>query len=89
MYGLKYLFQLVATPSGPSKDLEIPIEVIMGTVPYRRASSITPMLTVKAAARRKSSVTAIPEGVAVPGKGSTKNNEIQEDKTPTSSKTKG
>ena len=43
------IFQLVATPSGPGKSLEIPVEVIIGTIPLRKTEQGTPQLTVKAA----------------------------------------
>ena len=48
------MLQLVAVPSGPGSDLEVSGEVIIGTVPLRKVDSPTPMLTVKAAARRAS-----------------------------------
>jgi len=44
----------VATQSGPGRDFELPVEVIVGTVPLRKQEHGTPMLTVKAAARRLS-----------------------------------
>ena len=43
------LFQLVAIPSGPGKSLEVPVEVIIGTIPLRKVEQGTPQLTVKAA----------------------------------------
>ena len=47
------IFQLVVTPSGPGSELEIPVEITLGTVPLRKMESSTgPMLTVKAAASR-------------------------------------
>lgn len=39
-------------PSGPGKSLEVPVEVILGTIPLRKTESGTPKLTVKAAARQ-------------------------------------
>lgn len=51
---LKYLLTFVATQSGPGRDFELPVEVIVGTVPLRKQEHNTPMLTVKAAARRLS-----------------------------------
>ena len=46
-----FLLQLIAVPSGPGKDLEVPLEIIIGTVPFRKVESSTPKLTVKAAAK--------------------------------------
>ena len=44
----------MATQSGPGRDFELPVEVIVGTVPLRKQEHSTPMLTVKAAVRRLS-----------------------------------
>ena len=49
-----YTLQFVATQSGPGRDVELPVEVIVGTVPLRKQEHSTPMLTVKAAKRRLS-----------------------------------
>lgn len=46
------VLQLVASPGG--KGLEVPVEVIIGTIPLRKAEASTPKLTVKAAAKRMS-----------------------------------
>ena len=43
--------QLIAQPSGPGAALEVPVEVIIGTIPFRKTEQGTPMLTVKAAAK--------------------------------------
>lgn len=48
---VKYVLKLIAIPSGMGSDLEVPVEVIMGTVPLRKMESGSPKLTVKAAAR--------------------------------------
>ena len=48
----------MATQSGPGRDVELPVEVIVGTVPLRKQEHGTPMLTVKAAARRLSTQAA-------------------------------
>ena len=40
---------MVATPSGPGQALEVPAEVIIGTIPLRKTEQGTPQLTVKAA----------------------------------------
>lgn len=49
-----YYLQLVAVPSGPGKALEVPVELIIGTIPLRKTESSEPKLTVKAAVRRGS-----------------------------------
>ena len=46
---LHFVLQLVAKPSGPGKSLEVPVEVIIGTIPLRKTEQGTPQLTVKAA----------------------------------------
>jgi len=48
---VKYLLSLICQPSGPGRTLEVPVEVIIGTVPLRKTDQGTPMLTVKAAAK--------------------------------------
>lgn len=48
---VKYLLTLIAQPSGPGAGLEVPVEVIIGTIPFRKTEQGTPMLTVKAAAK--------------------------------------
>jgi len=50
--------QFVATQSGPGRDVELPVEVVVGTVPLRKQEHSTPMLTVKAAKRRLSTTPA-------------------------------
>ena len=45
------VFQLVAN-TGSGKGLEVPVEVIIGTVPLRKTEAGTPKLTVKAAAKK-------------------------------------
>ncbi len=42
-------FQLIAKPSGPGKALEVPLEILVGTIPLRKTEQGTPQLTVKAA----------------------------------------
>ena len=44
----------MATQSGPGRDVELPVEVIVGTVPLRKQEHGNQMLTVKGAARRLS-----------------------------------
>jgi len=54
----------VVTQSGPGRDFELPVEVIVGTVPLRKQEHSTPMLTVKAAARRMSTQGADPNALS-------------------------
>jgi len=49
---VKYMLTLVAQPSGPGVSLEVPVEVIIGTIPFRKTEQHTPMLTVKGAAKK-------------------------------------
>lgn len=49
-----HYLQLIAVPSGPGKALEVPVELIIGTIPLRKTESSEPKLTVKAAVRRGS-----------------------------------
>lgn len=57
---IKYILMLILAPSRRGSDLEIPVELIIGTTPLRRsASSNQPTLTVKAAAAARLSVTAL------------------------------
>ncbi|KAK2161952.1 hypothetical protein LSH36_107g05121 [Paralvinella palmiformis] len=53
---LKYLLTLVAVAGGPGKDLEVPVEITIGTKPLRRVegTSASPKLKVKAAAKKES-----------------------------------
>lgn len=53
----------MATQSGPGRDFEVPVEVILGTVPLRKQEHGTPMLTVKAAVRRLSTPGAGPDAL--------------------------
>lgn len=46
--------QLVLVPSGAGSDLDVPVELIIGTTPLRKTdSSGQPSLTVRAAATRR------------------------------------
>ena len=40
------------TPTGPGSELDLPVEITIGTVPLRKMDSGALMLTVKAAASR-------------------------------------
>lgn len=48
---VKYILKLVAVASGPGSDLEVPVELILGTVPLRKTDPGTVLLTVRAAAK--------------------------------------
>lgn len=48
------IFQLIVVQKGPGKDLEVPLEIVIGTVPLRRPSSVGPQLTVRGAIARAS-----------------------------------
>jgi hypothetical protein len=63
---VKYMVTLVATPSGPGKALEVPVEVTIGTVPLRKTESGEPLLTVKAAAKKRESVDLLVAGTKRP-----------------------
>jgi hypothetical protein len=54
---VKYMLTMIASPSGPGKDFEIPVEIIIGTVPLRKQEPGSQMLTVKAVIRRLSAET--------------------------------
>lgn len=58
---VKYLLTLICQPSGPGRSLEVPVEVIIGTVPFRKTEQGTPVLTVKAAAKQVAG-----DGLSVP-----------------------
>jgi len=47
--GLKYVVMLGGRPSSSGVHLEVPVEVIMGTVPFRNEERGSPILTIKAA----------------------------------------
>eukprot|EP00918_Siedleckia_nematoides_P039565 GHVU01086052.1.p1 GENE.GHVU01086052.1~~GHVU01086052.1.p1 ORF type:complete len:344 (+),score=42.08 GHVU01086052.1:303-1334(+) len=52
---VKYVLTLIVIPSGPGPTLEVPVEVIIGTIPLRKIHEASdPRLTVKAAVRRAS-----------------------------------
>ncbi len=55
------MFQLVAKPSGPGASLEVPVEVILGTIPLRKTEQGTPQLTVKAALQHVKGGDALPD----------------------------
>ena len=57
-------FQLVAS-TGSGKGLEVPVEVIIGTIPLRKTEAGTPKLTVKAAAKKNLDATEL-KGEAKP-----------------------
>lgn len=61
---VKYLVSLVAN-TGSGKGLEVPVEVIIGTVPLRKTEAGTPKLTVKAAAKKNLDATEL-KGEAKP-----------------------
>jgi len=56
---VKYLIQLTGHPKGMGKGVEVPIEIVIGTVPIRKTEGGEPVLTVKAAKNLK-----IQEGMA-------------------------
>ena len=46
------MWQMIAVPSGPGADFEVPVELIIGTVPLRKADqSMAPSLQQLQAAR--------------------------------------
>lgn len=54
MIEVKYFLTMIASVSGPGKDIEVPVEIIIGTVPLRKQEPGNQMLTVKAVIRRLS-----------------------------------
>jgi len=50
---VKYLIQLTGHPKGMGKGIEVPVELIIGTVPIRKTEAGEPVLTVKAAKNLK------------------------------------
>jgi len=58
---VKYLVQLTGRPKGMGVALEIPVEIVVGTIPMRNTEGGEPVLTVRAATRQKQ------EGLALPG----------------------
>lgn len=60
---VKYLLSLSLRPTGHGSEVEIPVELLIGTTPLRKAeSSGQPSLTVRAAAtRRRSASTPVPD----------------------------
>lgn len=58
LFPMFILPQLVLVPSGTGSDLDVPVELIIGTTPLRKTdSSGQPSLTVRAAATRRWSAT--------------------------------
>ncbi|CAD5119569.1 DgyrCDS8167 [Dimorphilus gyrociliatus] len=51
---VRYILTLIVVPKGPGKELEVPLEIVIGTVPVRRPSSVGPQLTVRGAIARAS-----------------------------------
>jgi hypothetical protein len=51
--------KMIAVPSGPGKDFEVPVEIIIGTVPLRKVQDATAtgamLLTVDSAMNQKRS----------------------------------
>jgi len=46
---VKYIVMLGGKPSSSSTHLEVPIEIVIGTVPFRKTEAGSPILTIKAA----------------------------------------
>lgn len=54
-----FFMQMIAVPSGPGKDFEVPVEIIIGTVPLRKQEAaaagiqMAPLLAIKEAINKR------------------------------------